>query len=177
MTDVKKTTAVTNTEVNNTEEKIIPLTDDDCNRLMQKIIKADATEMNDIFRTYSNTITAILTMVIKNAQDDEDIVEIERIKRIINFAPIEEKFIRSKDKIWAVRHHILNKNLQYFMEKDYSAVIKRDHNQAMLEAIVEIIKNGIAKLSQDDLDFYWKKAALMLKCAARFKKAVGEYSN
>lgn len=159
------------------EEKIIPLTDEDCNKLMQKIIKVDATEMNDIFRTYSNTITAILTMVIKNAQDDEEIVEIERVKRIINFAPIEEKFIRSKDKIWAVRNHIINKNLKYFIEKDYSSVIKRDHNQAMLEAIIEIIKNGITKLSQEDLNFYWKKAAVMLKCVVRFKKAMGEYIN
>lgn len=157
------------------EEKLKPLSDEDVERTLQRIAKANVEELNDIYRTYANTINSMISVALKQTEDESDLVQLERLKRIINLTPEDERFIRSKDKIWNVREHILNKNAKYFLEKDYNPMFKKDHNQSMLESLVEIIKDKFDELDSDEQLFYWKKAATLLNCVVRFKKAIGEY--
>ena len=114
-------------------------------------------------------------MAKSQTTDDLEIVELERIKRLINFTPKDEKFIRSKGKVWAVRDHILNKDAKYFLEKDYSTIIKKDHNQAMLETLVELIKEKFENMNDKEQNFYWQKAALLLNCVVRYKRLIGDF--
>jgi predicted choloylglycine hydrolase len=160
---------------NNTEFKIKPLTDADVAQTIKRIADADANELNDIYNKYANAILSILTMGQKQTKDEDELVELDRLKRIINLTPSDERFIRTKDKVWAVREHIINKNAKFFIERDYSAAIKKDHNQGFIETLISIIKYKFTQLTKTEQDFYWKKAAILLNCVARFKKAVGEF--
>lgn len=129
---------------------------------------------NDIFVSYSQCINSILALVLKQCYDDDDAVEIEQLRRVLQICPLEDKFIRTKGKVWAVRHHIVNKNAKYFLEKDYSKLIKRDGNQAFIESLMEIVKFSYNDLSASDQDMYWCKAAKMLNIVARFRKAMSD---
>jgi hypothetical protein len=151
-----------------------PLSDDDVDEIRRRLAKADPKELNDIFNVHSQLLNAVLTTAIKQTKDEDEIVEIERIKRLINLAPIDERFVRSKDKIWNVRNQILEKNTQWFLDRDYSSLVKKDHNQATIETIMSIIRDKFHTLSKAEMDHYWNKAIALLQNVARYKKLVGE---
>jgi len=151
-----------------------PLDEDDVRNEMKLIGRLPEKFTNDIFNSYSQGINSVLALVLTQCDDDEDAVEIEQLRRVIGMCPLEDKFIRTKGKVWAVRKHIINKNASYFLDKDYSKMIKRDGNQAFIESLMEIVKSRFTELSKADQDMYWKKAALMLNTVARFRKAMSE---
>jgi CII-binding regulator of phage lambda lysogenization HflD len=155
--------------------KFKALDDDDVNNMLRMTANANPDVINEIYRTYANTLNTILTMVQKQATEEEELVEVDRVKRIINMLPIEERFMRTKDKVWAVQDHIFNKNIKYFLDKDYSHIIKRDSKQVMIETLVELVKNRAIDLQPNEMDFYWNKAVILLNCIGRFKKAIGDY--
>ena len=156
------------------ELAIKPLSEDDIAAQKKRLLDADPKMLNDIYNTCLQVINSMLVMVMKQTDDDEEIVEVERLKRVINLSPLEEVFIRSKDKIWSSREHILNKNADWFLNRDYKNLIKKDHNQVFIETIVSLIKDRYNTLPLEDKDKYWEKALLLLRNIARFKKLVGE---
>lgn len=151
--------------------KVKALSENDVENEMKDINRMDPKFTNEIFTSFSNGINSVLALALKECVDESEIVEIEQLRRILSLCPLEEKFIRAKDKIWAARLHILNKNEDYFIKKDYSKMIKRDGNQAFLETLTEIVKDKFTSMNQESKDIYWKKAAFLLQCVARFKKA------
>ena len=159
----------------NNEDTVKPLNDDDVNNEMKLIEKMDKKFTNELFILFSNTLSSILSITLeKCSNDDSEYVEIIRLRRIINLVPVEEKFIRTKDKVWNVRKQILDKNEKYFIEKDYSKLIKKDHNQYFIETLTDIVKNRFDELNNAEKDLYWQKAAILLNCVGKYKKAVME---
>lgn len=153
---------------------IKPLSEAEVEEQRKKLLAADPKVLTEIYNTCVQTLNGLLTMVLKQTEDEEEIVEIERLKRIINLTPVEELFIRTKDKIWAAREHILNKNADWFLNRDYKNLIKKDHNQVFIETIVGLVKDRYGSLSLEDREKYWEKALLLLRNVARFKKLIGD---
>jgi len=151
-----------------------PLSDSDVTSLLEKISQCDSKITNPLFIEYSNTLNSLLSIIVTQLEEESEIVELERVKRILSLCPLEEKLLRTKDKIWNVREHILAKNKDYFLNKDYSSLIKQDSNKAFIENIMEIIKDNFNDLSEKEQAAYWIKAKKLLNIVARFKKAIGE---
>lgn len=167
---------MSNSDINYKNIIANPLTDRDVENLMQKVARADAKLITPIFNEYNNVLNSILSMMRKQAVDEEDIVEVDRAKRIIGLCPMEEKLFRTKDKIWNVRNQILNKDLNFFMTNDYSGMIKNDQNRAFIEAMIEIIKENFIELTKKEQDFYWSKFTKLLHLVAKFKEIIKEYN-
>lgn len=128
-------------------------------------------DLEPILRTFKNAVNSLLSFATEQVGDDEeDAANLDRARRMIGFCPAEEIFIRSKDKIWAVRDHILGENLQYFMDRDYSNMIKRDQKQEMLENIVYVIKDYVEQMSAETRAVLWTKGKIMLRCVALYIK-------
>lgn len=163
---------------------ITPLNDNDVENIMKKLANADLNDVKDITTKFCLAVKSMITasqqkvsMDLRNKMsyvNENDVVELDRMKRIINLAPVEEMIIRAKDKVWNVREHIINKNTKFFLDRDYSAIIKKDHNQSVIEGIIHIIKNSFNRLSPNEQEFYWNKAIIMLNCVSRLKKILGE---
>lgn len=156
------------------------LTDDDLINMQKKLMTIDSKILENIYNTFKQAINGILNLAYEQAKsrkDTDDIVTIEQLKRVIGFAPADEVFLRCKEKIWGHRNQILEKNARYFIEKDYSALIKRDHNQIFMESLVTVVRTNFTELSEKQQDFYWKKAAQLLSIVAKFKKIAGEYKD
>jgi hypothetical protein len=164
------------------------LTDDDVDEVRKKLAKIPASELNDIYNSYVQLVNGILSLVHKQTdaakkrsdnkhflfESDAELAEIDRLKRLVNFLPRDETFIRSKDKIWVARDHIMNRNADWFLKKDYTHLIKKDKNQVMIETIVNLIKDRYYDVSPDELESYWKKGIELLHVVARYKKLTGE---
>jgi CII-binding regulator of phage lambda lysogenization HflD len=156
------------------DQQIKALSEDDVAKEMKDINQMAPKFTTEIFTSFSKGINSVLAIAMKQCTDESEIVEIEQLRRVLSLCPLEEKFIRTKDKIWAVRMHIINKNADYFLKKDYSKIIKRDANQAFIESLMEIVKDKFNDMNIENQDIYWKKAAYLLNCVARFKKAQTE---
>ena len=151
-----------------------PLNDNDIDLLMKKLVNVDSKKLNKLFRDYSNILNSIISLTIKITKDEDEIIELERVKRILGLCPLEERLLRTKDKIWNARNHILKKNSDFFIKRDYSSMIKQDSNQAFIESLMLIVKTKFPKLKKKEQFFYWKKATSLLKIVAEFKKMIGE---
>jgi len=154
-----------------------PLTDNDVNMLMRKINEAYPKVLGPIFVEFSNTLNGILALALEQTRisgDESDISELEQVKRLIGFCAAEEKIIRTKDKIWNVREHIMNKDVDFFLKRDYSGMVKKDNNKAIIESLMEIVKNNFEGLTESEQNKYWKKAKKLLNLVGKFKLAIND---
>ena len=121
-----------------------PMTDDDVLRVMSKLSHLSSKDLNEICDGYTNHIKNLITLgkrKLNPKTDEDELVEIEQLMRLISMLPKDEIFIRSKDKIWYARNHIINKNIDWFLKRDYSSNIKKDHKQRMIETLIRLIRN------------------------------------
>ncbi len=154
-----------------------PMTDDDYNRIVKQLGGMKSNDMVEICNGFVQQIKGLLSTVKKTlhpVNDEDELVEVERVIRIVNMLPADEIFIRSKDKIWYSRKHILSKNIQLFLKKDISKNIKRDSKQVMIETLVKLIKYKFQTLSTAEQEMYWAKLIKLLQYVAKFKQLVGE---
>lgn len=154
-----------------------PMTDDDVAELHRAAAKIDQDVLMKLFNDFSNTLISIIRMNITSISNVEDKMEIERIKRIVLLCPIEERFYRCKDKIWNVRDHIINKNAAFFLERDYSEAIKADQKQAMIENIVEIVKNNYSDRTEKEKAMIWQRTGELLKKVIEFNQLIEKTKN
>ena len=150
-----------------------PMTEADINREMAKLSKLEPNKINELCNGYLQRVKGLIDMArrkLDKIADEDELIELDRLMRLISLAPVEEVFIRSKAKIWFARHRILNKDADYFLKKDYSAVIKKDQKQVMIETIIRIVQTRYPQMSKAEQDMYWEKALEMLQYVAEFKK-------
>jgi hypothetical protein len=161
------------------EEKNFNMTDEDVEREQKNLLKANPESLNKIYHMYKITINSLLNLAkeqAKHSYDEDDIIALEQLERIIRLCPIEEIFIRSKEKIFGYRDKIINKDADYFIKKDYGQFIKKDRNQYMLETLVSVIRTRFNELNEKEKNIYWAKAATMLKCVLEFKLLINDHS-
>ena len=158
---------------------IKPLSEKDVENNLKRITKENADRVNKIFQLYSVELNKMISMALRQAKVDDDdyndteIVEIERLKRVINFCPIEERFMRTKDKIWASRDHIKSKNADFFLNRKYDALIKKDHNKYFIETLIDIIKDRFPQMDKDIQEFYWERGGMLLKYVIEYNDIIG----
>lgn len=155
-----------------------PMSDEDVLEVMSRLSSLDAKEINAICDGYTQKIKGLVTYVKKSLNpktDEDELVEIDRIMRLINMCPKDEFFIRSKDKIWHARYHILDRDSDWFLNRNYSSSIKKDHKQRMIETLIRMIQGKWKKMSDEEQELYWGKAFELLNLVAKFKKLTKEY--
>jgi HSP90 family molecular chaperone len=147
-----------------------PLSADDVLRIRKEIATLNQDKLHTIINTYCSHINSVITMVKEQLTDETEIAEMERLKRIIGFCPKEELFIRTKEKVWNVRDHIINKDMEFFYNRDYSSMVKKDENQSFIEALMNIVKYNFKQLTPKEQDRYWNRGIMMLKNIVEFEK-------
>lgn len=154
-----------------------PMSEEDVMEVTSKLSSLDAKDINEICDGYSRGIKGLISCVKKSLNpktDEDELVELDRLMRLINMCPKDEIFIRSKDKIWHARYHILDRDTDWFLKRDYSANIKKDQKQRMIETLIRMIQGRWKKLSDDEKELYWEKAFEILNLVAKFKKLTNE---
>lgn len=156
-----------------------PLSEDDVLAVMKRLSNLDGNMVNEICNTYAKEIKRLVNTVersLKEEKDDneDELVEIDRLRRIISLCPTDELFIRSKDKIWYTRYQIVNKNSDWFLNRDYGSQIKKDHKKAMIETLIRLAQGRFNSLSAEEQDVYWDSAFKLLNIVSKYKKLTGE---
>lgn len=154
-----------------------PMTDDDVLAVMSKLSHLSKKDLNEICDGYTNHIKYLIVLgkrKLNPKTDEDEIIEMDRLMRLINMLPNDEIFIRSKDKIWFARNQILQKNIDWFFNRDYSANIKKDQKQRMIETLLRIVRNQWRDLSEEEKEMYWDRGLEILGLVAKFKKLAKE---
>ena len=154
-----------------------PLTEDDVNTIVAKLSQLKGKDISEICNGYVRQIRAVVTYIKKKLHprnDEDELVELDRLSRLMGLCSIDEMFIRSKDKIWHARHHIRARDADWFLKRDYSANIKKDHKKAMIETLIRMIQHRYLEMNEIERDQYWCKADEMLSMVERYRKLTGE---
>lgn len=150
------------------------LTWDEIVAMLNALPKDRQSELDTIFQHFFSATMSVVMLIRKLTKEEDEIIELERIKRIVNMCPKDELFIRAKDKIWNVRQQLLTENADYFLNKDYSAFIKKDHNQAFIECLMEIVKARYANTTDAEKGILFGKARVLIEQIEKFKNLVNE---
>jgi len=165
-------------EASKNEEPIpYAMSDNDVDKVRARLANLDSKQLSEICDGYVRYIKNIIVTgkkMLDPVEDEDDLVEVERLYRIIALLPNDELFIRSKDKIWSARKQILDKNMDWFISRDYTALIKKDQKQVMIETLLRIFRTKYHSLSDEEKEFYWNKIFGILNLVAKYKKLTGE---
>ena len=71
---------------------------------------------------------------------------------------------------------ILNKNIDYFIEKDYNKYIKKDEYLGPLRFIVDFMKKKIKTLPEEEFEYVWDLIGIMLICCDEYVKYMNKYN-
>lgn len=150
--------------------ELCPLNDDDVDNEMRILADMPINQMKKLLNTYLQTINSIIVTSIHMCDDEDDAMELERLKRLVRFLPAEETFIRSKNKIWAVREQIKNRNEDFFLNIDHNKYIKNDRNKTFITNLLDIALNAQKRFSKREKDIFWNKVDTLLQCTIQFNK-------
>lgn len=148
-----------------------PMTDAQVSEEMKKLGRLNSTEVKKICEGYANLVKQLVKNIknkLNKRKDLDEIIQVEQLMRLISLCPSEEIFIRSKDKIWFARKFILEKNAEWFLNRNYSENIKRDQKQRMIETLVRMVQIKWKNMNEDERNEYWTKAAELLKIVLDF---------
>ncbi len=167
----KKTSKSNSSDIEEEINKNVrPLTDDDVDEEKKMWIKLNPKELDEVLNNFSNYLNKLLNMAKQQAKEEDDIVELDRVRRIMNLINNDEKFVRVKDKVWTVREKIFNKDTDFFLKRDYSGLIKKDKKQKMIETIVCIVKTKFIELPKDHQDQFWDIGKNLVFWVAKYRK-------
>lgn len=159
----------------NDESNVYLMTDEDVFNEQKRMNNLDQKELNTLIKGYCKCISNLINLGMQHANDFDEEVDFTRAREIINLLPIEEKFIRTKGKIWEMRNYIMTKDEKYFLNRDYSKHIRKDKNKVIIESLIAFAKEKYPQLNNEQKKSYWKLANQLLHYVCMFKKMMHEY--
>lgn len=132
-------------------------------------------ELDRVCKEFHSCISKILNVVDSKLPGNLDI---DRLKRLIRLARDEDPLLvisKCKDKIWDAREHILTENEEFFLNKEYDQYIKKDANQAFIETLVTLVKEGHQSLSDEEKKYVWEVNKDLLTAVTEFKLLTDDY--
>lgn len=70
---------------------------------------------------------------------------------------------------------ILDRNMQYFLNKNFNNYIKDDEYSKPLHFIIEFLKTNFHQLPEKDLEYVWDLTGIMLVCCDEYVKHINKY--
>ena len=66
------------------------------------------------------------------------------------------------------------KDVEFFLKRDYSSLVKKDHNQLFIEHLMIIVRDRYMDSTKAEQDMYFKKGWDLVDSVEQFKKLIGE---
>lgn len=155
-------------------DEVKPLTYDEIIVLLSKLPKDKQPELNKIYNKAANSITSLVVMMTKKCTEDDELNELERLKRLLSACAPDEIFMRIKDKVWAARKPLREKDVEFFLKRDYSSLVKKDHNQLFIEHLMIIVRDRYMDSTKAEQDMYFRKGWDLVDSVEQFKKLINE---
>lgn len=105
----------------------------------------------------------------------ETIDSYERLKNNLALVRSELPYLaiaRSFPHIIKAGEHIIKKNSDYFLKRNYDALIKEDGNKTMIYDVIKLIVKCFDKLNEEEREEIWELSNVMLICCIAFKKHI-----
>jgi len=73
------------------------------------------------------------------------------------------------------KENILNRNIDFFVEKEYDDYIKHDEFKKPLDFMITLLKERIDELSREEMNYIWDLICIMLICSHEYFKYLIKY--
>lgn len=126
-----------------------------------------------INRIINNSRIKIKKLVLPSNKDTVD--SFDRLKRnleLIRYECPNFAIARSFPHVIGAGDHIMKNNADYFLNRNYDALIKADGNKTMIYDVIKLVVSCFNKLSVDERNEIWELAEIMLICCIEFKKHI-----
>jgi len=142
-----------------------------------EIAESCATAFNRCISRIINNAFIKIKELKKNPNIDEfvkkpeTIDSFERLKNILAIVRTETPYYaisRSFPHIIKANEHIMARNADYFLKRNYDQLIKDDGNKNMIYDVIRLVCKCFNSLTADEKDEIWELASVMLIACAEF---------
>lgn len=127
-------------------------------------------ELDIITNVFNTRINSIIQFGRQKNPDAQEFVLLDSVVKETEVADQTLIIEKCKDKIWGSREYIKERNEQYFLARDYGNLIKKDHNQELIQMLVNLVKGGWQTLYIEEKYVLWQKTRTMLKAVIYYAK-------
>jgi hypothetical protein len=130
-------------------------------------------DINDIIQYFNRQVSNIFKVI--DGKDDSisknpSLDWVRRITKIVRNENPPFMLERSVDKLWENRVAIMEKNVDFFVNKEVaSKYIKDDSHKEWLESLCEFIRDKYKSLDDTELEYLWKCINAMLQSVIKFR--------
>lgn len=147
------------------------------NSIIAGMSKNTQDDVTRIFKKFCSIISTIIRMIEtitkRKVGDHTDIlVEIDTLKRILNFTPADEVFLRCRKKFLCTSDKIIQRDEKWFTSQTFDAAIKRDKNQNLIVTLRDMIQQQFPTLGEDEKNIYWANIINLLRLVLIFQKII-----
>lgn len=157
--------------------KITALNDGDVLLERKRAAAVDGKKLDSIFNRFSNLLNGMIKRLIEGTDKTDpgsldELGQLESLRRIIGMVPVDEKFFRCKDKIYAAHTRILEGNVDWFVHQEYDHIVKDDSNKDMIMTLIRMIKHRRATIPEKEIQDFRQIGLDMLKCVVEYNLLV-----
>jgi len=132
-------------------------------------------EMQRILKDFYSTLFNMINMAEQIDPKNYYILwlkqQIDMVRRIDNEFVIK----RMKDKLWAYRKEIKERDVNFFKNNQFSKFVKNDDNRSFMYSFINMVKKKLDYLQPEELNAVWDNTTKMLLCCIEYKRLTNDY--
>jgi hypothetical protein len=132
-------------------------------------------ELNSILKEFHATLFDVIKYAEKIDPHNANIAWVKDQIFIVHKLDKENIIKRVQDKFWHYRQEIMDRNIEFFTNNQFSQFIKNDQHKSFMYSFVNMIKKKVLGLSEPELNILWTYMEVILKCCVAYKKLIRDY--
>ncbi len=134
--------------------------------------------LESIVKPFNQAITRLLQGLVSSDKDKNDYiistsVLINGIKKLDPVMLIRRSYKHLIEE--KIKEALIKKDLDFFLEKDYTYVIKKDRWEKLINFIITYVKTHADKLDEEEMTEIWDLIWVLLICSEYYDKYVKDY--
>jgi hypothetical protein len=140
----------------------------------EEFVKYDD-EMKLILRKFHNALFDLINVAESIDPKNTHVTWVKQQIDIFRKIDRENIIRRLKDKMWDYREQIMNKDLDFFKQNQFSKFIKNDDNRQFMYSIINMLKKKIETLEPEAIEVIWDIILQLLMSCIEYKKLTRDY--
>jgi len=132
-------------------------------------------ELNKILREFHGAMFKVIKIAEKLDPKNYYITWVKQQIDILRKIDKENIIKRCKDKFWHYQKEIINHDIAFFHNNQFTNFIKDDDNKQFMYSFVNMLKKKINNISDEEKQQIWELLEKVLEMCIAYKQLVGDH--
>lgn len=132
-------------------------------------------ELNRILKDFHGALFNLINIAEQIDSKNYHLAWVKRQMDLVRKIDKENIIKRMQDKMWDYRTEIVQRDINFFKNNQFSKYIKDDDNRPFMYSFLNMIKKKIDTLSEDEMSAIWDIINQLLLSCIEYKRLIHDY--